>query len=72
MGYPISELVQLSVEDDGSGDETETGISSVSLISYSKTKLEIKIDFADPSSISTDIREPDYLRVEFLRPELVL
>ena len=72
-GYPISDLVQISIENDGSGEENySSGVSGVSLMSSSETELVIKIDFADPSSVSADIREPDYLRVEFSRPDLVL
>ena len=72
-GYPISDLVQISVENDGSGEENESSrVSGVSLMSSSETELVIMIDFADPSSVSADIREPDYLRVEFSRPDLVL
>ena len=64
VGYYISELVAVKVVDND--DEDDTGnkhISSIDLLDYDSTHLELKLHFEDPGAITKDITFADNLEV---------
>ena len=56
-GYPISDLIKASVLE--SGDDDAIDITSIRLLSSSKTNLVIQVTFKNPEAISTDLKLPD-------------
>ena len=71
-GYPISDLINARVLESGEdGDNDAKDIASIRLLSSSKTDLVVQITFKNPKAISTDLKLPDKLFVEFSRPDLV-
>ena len=73
--FHIEDLFRVSVEDAEEFGEEEKFIKS---LTYKKVEREasqeisIFIEFTDYRAISTDIRDPDFLIVELLRPELIV
>ena len=52
--------------------DDDKSIADVSLLRSSDTSIAMQIAFSEASSISSDISEPDELRVEFSLPQLFL
>ena len=58
--------------DDDSSSDLDKGIAEISLKHITDTSLTIQMTFNDFDSISSDIKEPDYLDIKFLKPEQFL
>ena len=50
-------------------DKSILGYTATSVDEYS---IKFNVRFGEPSEMSTDINTPDYLRIEFLMPELIV
>ena len=50
----------------------DKSIEAYSLVGINDWTLTFKVQFRDPSVISTDPLEPDYLDIQFVVPELII
>ena len=65
----------MSVKDAEEFDEEEKSIKSLTykkVDSEASQEISIVVEFNDNRAISSDIREPDVLIVELIRPELIV
>ena len=73
--FKIKDLFRVSVKDAEEFDEEDKSIKSLTykkVGSEASQEISIFVEFNDNSAISNDIKEPDVLIVELLRPELII
>ena len=71
--FKIEEFLQLEViYDDDYYSKLNKQIQDYTAISADEQTITFNVQFTKPSDITTDINNPDYLKVQFLVPELIV
>ena len=69
--HDIEEVVRIRIVDDGGDAEgADKSISSIKLDEADEYSLKMRVEFSDTDAITTDISDPDVLRIELLKPGL--
>ena len=65
-------MFKITIDGAEDQDYEDKSIAEVTLNSVTSTSLSLSISFSEPSSISSDIKEPDILLIEFLLTDLIV
>ena len=72
QSYSIQDIISIRVKDTGEEESLKKKNLNFTLEKIDPISLELKVVFENPSEISTDIKEPDTLIIEFIQPGLVI
>ena len=65
-------MIRVSVVDDDDTDDTDKSIAGIELDKADEYSLKMRVAFSDTDAITQDVKEPDVLQVEVLKPGLFI
>ena len=68
----MNDFINIRVKDDDLDFDINKDINSFTDVKIDETSITIKVEFADPSAISSELLDPDSLIIVFIKPELIV